>query len=99
LSGYGLVDTYAADADAKSGANVTVVTPALVAVRLPRSHPIEDPHHPAASTTSYKAAQQRAATPRRFARHSLLHMRILGNHPLVFLELIPGDIAWMVIFQ
>ena len=62
-------------------------------------HTVEDAHHPAAATTAHHTGQQRPATTGRFACHAFLHVRVLGDHRLVFLELLPADVPWVVVAQ
>lgn len=51
------------------------------------------------STTSYPTSQQRTARSSRLAGHAFLHMYILRNHLLIFLEFIPAGMARMIAFQ
>src|SRR5258708_20344561 len=54
----------------------------------------------AAMTTSQKPGQQQFAAPyRSFDRGSALARRVVGNHALVPLELLPSDVARMLILE
>ena len=94
-----LIDAYATNADTQPRAHMPIVAAALVAMGVARAHAVEHSHHPATSPTAHQTGQQRPATSGGLAGHALLHMRVLSNHLLVFLELFPTDIAGVMVAQ
>src|SRR5215204_3322634 len=66
---------------------------------MTRSHAVGYPHHPTAVPASHQSGQQSSPTARRFARRALLHVRVLQNHLLILLELLPTDVALMMVVQ
>jgi hypothetical protein len=93
------IDPHAANADAKPTANVAVITPALVAVGVPRLRAIQDAHGAPEPRTPYQPSQQCPATTGEFPVSAALHMCILRDQLLIRLELLPADVSWMVIAQ
>ena len=97
LQRYCPVDTHTADTNAKPGADMAIIAPALVAVRIPFAHAIEDAHHPPAVATTHEAAEERSPTAPRFACAVFLHIGILQQQTLVLLVLLPTDVSGMVV--
>jgi len=64
LSGDGTIDPYPSDTDAQPSADMTVVTPAVVTVGVPRPRPVEHPHRAAATAAAHQAGQQRSTAAR-----------------------------------
>ena len=73
-----------------------VVAP-LVAVRMAAPHAVEHPHHPAAAAAPHEAGEQRAPATPGLAGRPPLHVGVLEQHPLVLLEPLPVDVAFMVV--
>jgi hypothetical protein len=57
VSGDGMIHTHSADADALACADMGIIPATLIAVRVARSHAIEDVHHTATAPATYKASQ------------------------------------------
>src|SRR5882757_7251569 len=62
LHGDGTIDPDAADADAQISADVTVVTAAMVAMRMAGLGAVEHPHRPATATAAYQSGQEGSTT-------------------------------------
>jgi hypothetical protein len=92
-----LVDAYATDADAKAGANMGVVAAALLTVGVALRHAVEHAHHSPALATADQPGQQRPPTTSRLAIAVLLHMGVFEQQALVFLKVLPADVARMMI--
>ena len=91
------VDPHAADSDAKTGADMRVVAPALIAMGVTTAHAVEHPHHPSAAAAAHEAGEQRAPTAPGLAGRAPLHVGVLQEHPLVLFEPLPVDVALMMI--
>ena len=99
LRGNGAIDPDAADADAQSGADMTVVAAAMVAVGMARIACRRRPASSGRSDRNAPAGQQGPTATRRLPRGTLLHMRVLRDQLLVRLVLFPADVAGVMIAQ
>src|SRR5260370_10344401 len=92
-----MIGTQSAERDAALGAMVHECTLAMIAPRLAAIGHI---HFAAAVATAQKAGEEQLPVPHRASRDATsLASRIVGDHPLVPLELGPGDIALMLVFE
>jgi hypothetical protein len=74
LFGDRAVDPYAADPDAKTGADMRVIAPALIAMGVTTAHPVEHPHHPPVAAAAHEAGEQRAPAAPGLASCAPLHV-------------------------
>src|SRR5262249_586972 len=93
------VDTYSADSDTAECSDAAFVATAVTAMRTAGPHAVVDSHHAPPPATSRQASQQCPPTTSRSTGSPLLHVRVLGNHPLMLLELIPRDIPRVMVAQ
>ena len=54
------IDTHTADANAKPGADMTIIAAALVAVRITFAHAVKHTHHPPAAAAPHQTTEERA---------------------------------------
>ena len=98
-SGNRSIHSYPTDPEAEPCTDVTVIASTLISVSVTGHHSIEDPHHPAAAAAPNQTGQQRSPAASRLSRCAFLHVRVFAKHLLVLLELLPADVALMVLPQ
>jgi hypothetical protein len=97
VSGDGVIYAHSADTDAQPGANMRIISATLITMSVTWSQAIEDMHYSATTAASRQACKQGFAAACGFARRSLLHVGVLGQHPQILLVLFPTYIPDMVI--
>src|SRR5438445_2994471 len=73
------------------------VSATLVTVCVAGPHAVKDAHHPSAPSAPHQPSQQCPAASGGFAGRSLLHVRVLSQHLLIGFELLPCDVARMMV--
>ena len=97
LPGERPVDANTTDAEAEPGADMPVITSALVAVGMTAAHAVEYPHHAPTAAAPHEPGEQGATAAAGFAGRTLLHVGVLEKHALVLLEPLPGDVALVMV--
>jgi hypothetical protein len=85
------------DTDAGGHAGMCTIPWALISMGTPRSHAVEHAHHARTACAAHQPREQRPTAAGALARHALLHVRVLGDHLLILLELGPGDVPRMMV--
>ena len=91
------VDANTTDAEAEPGADMPVITSALVAVGMTAAHAVKYPHHAPTAAATRQPGEQGATAAAGFAGRTLLHVRVLEKHALVLGEPLPGDVALVMV--
>src|SRR6266576_3618836 len=97
LPRYGSIDTNAAGSNAEPTTHTLSIAAALISMGMARSGPVEDAQHASAPTATHQPGQQGAAAAGRLSIRPFLHVRVLREHLLVLLKLLPTDVAGMMV--
>ena len=97
LGADGAVDPHAAERDAAIAAMVDLAAPAVIAARAAVLAAVGDMQLAAAVAAPQQAGQQRLAAPDRAAAHEAFAVGIVGDQPLVPLELRPANVTLVMV--